>query len=163
MRRMSFSAAGRLGRVLLLGLLVVAVGCRSQGSVTGKVTFNGEPMPGGTVSFLPVKGTGGGNATIDPKDGSYHMDKLPVGKVKVAVLPAQEPKLPKGVKGIGPPKDTPLPEEAKGAFNLGKGGGKYVPVPKEYTDPETSKLEVEVKPGQNTYNIDLKGPAPIKK
>ncbi len=156
MRRMCFSTTGRL--LVGLGLLVLVAGCSRQGSVRGKVTYNGTAMPGGYVSFVPVQGGGGGTASIDPKDGTYEVPKLPTGKMKVSVRPAQEAKVPKGVKTFGPPKDVGPPDLGK-TFGPGSSGAKHVPIPEKYTDPDTSKLEVEIKAGQNTYDIPLTGPA----
>ena len=40
--------------------------------VTGKVTLNGDPVPNGTVFFVPIEGTeGGASSGAIGKDGTY--------------------------------------------------------------------------------------------
>lgn len=158
MRRMNFSTTNRLGWVVVLGLLMLVAGCSSKASISGKVTYNGEPMPGGSITFMPVQGGGGGTAKIDPKDGSYEMTSLPTGKMKIGVAPIVQPVMPRGMKPYGPPPGSGAPPEALKGLNSGSTEGKHVPVPQEYTDPESSSLEVEVKSGKNTHNVELKGP-----
>jgi len=158
MRRVHFCTTRRLGWVVLFGLLVLVSGCSRKASISGKVTYNGLPMPGGYVIFAPVEGGGGGTASIDPKDGSYEILDLPTGKMKIAVKPAQDPAMPRGMNAYGPPKDSGAPADAMKGLNQGSKGSKYVPVPLEKTDPETSALEVEVKAGKNTHDISLTGP-----
>jgi hypothetical protein len=54
------------------------------------------------------------------------------------------------------PKDSGAPE------SFGKGlatGAKYVPLPEKYLSAESTDIEVEVKSGKNTHNIELRGPA----
>ena len=42
----------RLGALAVAALLAGAAGCRSQGSVTGRITYRGKPVRGGTVLFV---------------------------------------------------------------------------------------------------------------
>jgi hypothetical protein len=153
----NFSTTSRLGWVVLFGLLVLVAGCSRKASVSGKVTYNGEPMPGGYVTFSPVEGGGGGTGSIDPKDGSYEIPDLPPGKMKIGVKPAQAPSMPRGMPNYGPPKDSGAPPDAMKGLNAGS-KGKYVPVSPEVLDPTTSSLEFEVKSGKNTKDISLSGP-----
>ena len=53
------------------------------GTVSGKVTFNGEPLRGGSIYFTGEKSKA--SAKIDP-DGTYIARKLPVGPLKVRIL-----------------------------------------------------------------------------
>jgi hypothetical protein len=157
MRRMNFSTTSRLGCLVVFGLLVLVAGCGRKASISGKVLYNGEPMPGGQVTFVPVGGGPPGTAGIDPKDGSYEIPSLSTGKMKIGVTSVQQPRMPSGIK-FGPPKDSGAPPEATKAFNPGSKGDKYVPISKHYNDPDTSNLEFEVKAGKNTHDIELSGP-----
>jgi hypothetical protein len=140
-----------------LGLLLVvgATGCgTSVGSVSGKVTFKGEPVGGGIVTFhLPGKPAK--TAPIGP-DGSYSIDDVPIGELKIAVdtstaKPAEPP--PEGTV----PQNMP-PEARKSAVYGGKRpeGGKYVEIPANYSDTNTSGLTYTVKTGSQTHKIELK-------
>ncbi|HZT78599.1 MAG TPA: carboxypeptidase regulatory-like domain-containing protein [Gemmataceae bacterium] len=54
--------------------------------VQGKVTLDGQPLPGGKVTFVPAKGSDvkSRDADID-KDGSYRIPDLPPGQYKIAI------------------------------------------------------------------------------
>ncbi len=71
---------------LCVSLPCFATGCGgSKGKVTGKVTMsNGEPLPGGTITFVPVGGNGNvASAWINP-DGTYELE-APTGECKVSI------------------------------------------------------------------------------
>jgi hypothetical protein len=153
-----------LGLTVLLSLVLVT-GCKSRGSVSGKVLFKSQPVTGGYVVFSGEKG-GGKSAQINPQDGTYSLDDLPTGTYKLAVQP-HEVKVsrsgpggragggpPKGM--FGPPKDTPLPSGVDPkSFDPTAGAGKAVPIPKQYQDPDTSGLTFEVKKGENKHDITV--------
>jgi hypothetical protein len=118
------------------------------GTVTGKVTLDGEPVPQGcAVSFVSPAGF-----TASAKvgaGGSYtllNVDKpeIPVASYKVAV--------------------AQLAAEVSGAdydkyMSAGGGGeAKSAPeaIPAKYQTAETSGLSFDVKQGPNTFNIELK-------
>ena len=153
---------------LLLGLLILSAGCRPRprsvehGEVTGKVLFQGQPLPGGTVSFVAVNGGFADTGRID-ENGNYQL-KSPVGEVKIGVdnrmfriqSPTQgdkkEPKSAREKKMAESQKD----QSAKGGVLKGH----YVQIPESYTDPATSGLTYTVIPGSQTHNIELSEGAP---
>lgn len=144
---------------LSLGLLMFLVGCRNARSVqhaevSGRVLFQGNPLPGGTVNFVSLIG-GFANAAVIDENGNYHINS-PVGEVEIGVsnkmlagsggLTRDEAKGPKTLrdeKASGQKKKGPLVK------------GRYVPIPKKYLDPHTSGLRYTVKPGSQTYDIEL--------
>jgi|SRR5579875_344133 len=149
---------------LLLGLLILSAGCGSGSprsvehtEVKGKVLFQGKPLPGGTVSFVAVNGAFAWTGPID-ENGNYEV-KAPVGEVRIGVdnrmLQKQSSK-----QGGEPMEMKTLREKMEGDVSkdqLPKGRlkGRYVPIPKKYTDPSTSGLTYTVKPGPQTYDIEL--------
>jgi hypothetical protein len=124
---------------MTLALAVVAIlsaGCARDfefAQVRGTVTYEGKPLPEGTVLFVP-SGSGIASAgTIQP-DGTYRLlsrkvgDGAVVGHQKVAVVPPYEPQTPD-----------------------------YPKFPLKYQDAETSGFEIEVrKDVENVFDIDLK-------
>jgi len=65
----------RLGgaAALLLAVLALVVGCSSEppmAQVSGKVTFKGQPVPAGWISFIPESGKGSARV-CQIKDGMY--------------------------------------------------------------------------------------------
>src|SRR5262249_16652714 len=141
-----------LGAGLLLAL--AAAGCApGTAELSGKVTYRGQALPGGTVTVYCQDGqivSGHLGA-----DGSYRIAHLPPGPAK---LPAASP--PPAPGGLGLRHEFP---PAKGGPNLSgpdetqaaPGGGKYVPIPERYRDPEQSGLALTLSPGDQAHNINL--------
>src|SRR5262245_6990748 len=81
------------GRLLLLGLLALSVGCgpnyKARATVKGKVTFGGKALTVGSVMFHG-KDNLTGSATID-KDGNFVMNDAPIGEVKITVTVPKPP------------------------------------------------------------------------
>ena len=154
---------------LLLALTVLAIlasGCKNKGapcSISGKVTYNGNPVTGGTVGFYPVEGEGPSYTTAIGPDGTYSTTDLPVGEVAVTVETGsanKDKKMPvygkgQGGGGVGDPQGekqgavSPQPKDFQG------GGGAYVAIPLKYNLPTTSGLKVKLEKGKNTYDIPL--------
>jgi hypothetical protein len=110
--------------------------------VWGKVTYKGEPVTKGTVSFKPVDPAGSpASGTIDA-DGSYSLQSnepgdgaLP-GEYKVAVSTVTTDQ----ILDYIPKKRVAKPKS---------------PVPEKYANPETSGITRTVKPGRNDIPIEL--------
>src|SRR5262245_33527823 len=110
--------------LLLIGGLLGVGGCNQprNGTVTGRVTLKGQPVPDAMVLFIPDAGPAAGSVT--KADGTYELtshqpgDGVVVGHCKIGVYPAN------------PEKPTRQ-------------------VPAKFHDPETSGLTAEVAAGAN--------------
>jgi hypothetical protein len=163
-------SAGPLALAALLG----AAGCQSYGDVTGKVTYKGQPLKGGSVTFT-TPGKGSVSAPIG-EDGSYTASHVPAGDAKIAVeTKSVGPPAPTSVGGMaigsgrgpmvkGPPKmtapkDSDLPKDAHAPMSTAPPKvdyKRYVKIPEQFGDPEQSGLTLKVTGGPQTHNIDLK-------
>jgi len=159
-------ARGRCHFVRWLALLVVLpalAGCGpARGTLSGRVLYRGQPVPGGWVTFRPADPAANTvHALIDP-DGRYEAT-LPVGDVAISVDNREwaPPAPPLG--SIVPPQ-AHLPPEAQpkagAAAEAPKGGrerlpGGYLPIPEKYADADTSGLRYAVRRGADTYQIEL--------
>ncbi|MGL4553200.1 MAG: hypothetical protein ACRC33_18705 [Gemmataceae bacterium] len=126
----------RAALVLAAGLL--AAGCGSGESplaVSGKVTFNGEPVTEGSVQFNDEK-TGRGSEVDLKADGTYQAS-LFAAEYKVVVTP---PYLTDESKS-GPPS---------GSYKKVKN------IPGKYHSTDTSGLQAAVAPGKTVHDFDLK-------
>lgn len=127
----------RFAKPAFLCLALIAMGCGTKASnVSGKVTYKGQALTAGTVTLIPSDGvvrTG----TIGT-DGSYKIENVPAGAVKIGVTTpaARGNKPPPGGRGETPAPAAPAP--AAGA----------VSVPENYRDAATSGLTGEVKAGE---------------
>lgn len=126
-------------------LLAVAVGCggNKTGDVSGIVTFQGKPMPGGFINFYTVTADGritNQKSSLIGDDGTYSVTKVPIGDVKITVQAPpgalQENMTEKG----GMPKRLPPP----------------VNLPLQYQSVEQTDLKYTVTPGKQTHDIELK-------
>lgn len=140
------------GLLLLSGALMVA-GCggSSVGTISGKVSYKGQALKGGTVSVIPKSGPV--QSSTIAEDGGYRLAKVPVGPAQIAVeTESLRPKEQKSLPGpyAKAPKDALPP-------GLVMGDAKhYVKIPEQYADAEKSGLSLDVKSGKNDHNIDLK-------
>ncbi len=154
----------RIGGCLSLGLLILLAGCgkarrgEEQGEVSGKVLFQGKPLPGGRVSFVAANG-GYANSEIIDENGNYKI-KAPVGDVKISVDNSMLER--KRFSGGGPPKGMHRPRPPGAEAEEKPIKGQWVKIPNEYRDPSTSGLSYTVKKGAQTHDIELsdKPPSP---
>jgi hypothetical protein len=134
--------------VALLSLL--AAGCRKEpmpdfGHVKGVLKAKGKPLKGMIVTFLPDPGQGNNwainaSATTD-EQGAYELGYgykgvtgkgAAVGWNIVTVLDTRYASIPQG--GKLPPR----------LFSI------------DYGEPSRTPLKIEVKPGENEFNLDVK-------
>ena len=96
----------------LLFLLPILAGCSPRtGHVTGKVTYNGQPVPAGWIQFRPDD-PAQNSVTVELKeDGSFEVD-LPAGAVTVTIDNREwEPRAAGAIPSI--PAGIPLSPEAR--------------------------------------------------
>jgi hypothetical protein len=109
--------------------------------VKGKVAYNGEPVPKGTVTFQPDDGQAAVGeiqpdgsyelATFGPKDGAV----LGHHKVMIIANTGNPNMIPGSTPGYVKPKDL---------------------IPKKYNQLQTSGLEATVSKDKTTFDFDLK-------
>ena len=143
--------------------LVFAFGCQNgnpntPASVKGKVTYKGEPVPGGRVTFVP-KAEGVAPTAILGADGTYSIADAPAGDFTVTVdneflnpdkkAPAYPGSAQAGNNpmGSGPPPGAPAAAAAP--------TGKYVKIPKKYADAKESTLTAKLAAGTQTQDFKL--------
>jgi hypothetical protein len=147
---------GRAPLLALLGLAaLLPAGCGwGKGDVTGTVTFNGEPIPWGRITFLSQVGKKEARSARII-NGRYTLKGCPGGPARIGVESFKAPKAPPGAGGFMferqkemDPDSIPPPELV----------GKYLEIPLHYADPSTSELEYTVRRGSQEHDITL-GPA----
>lgn len=142
-------------RISLVGLLAMLVvinssGCGSDSPktvpVTGKVSYNGQPVTSGTLMLIPA-GEGGYGATGQiQSDGTFQLtsfkpnDGAAPGNYKVTI--------------------QVFPDEESGGEELGLpgaefGAGKKPPIPLGYSDPETTKLTALINDAETELDLKL--------
>lgn len=129
---------------LLGGAACLAViGCGAgKGDVTGKVTFKGEPLKGGYVSFVSEGGGPSFTGTIND-DGTYLVPNVQAGKYKVCV-DTESLKSSSGQGGPGMPPGAKGPGGPPGA----KGPGGYAPTSYTPTGGTTDNLAKAAETGK---------------
>lgn len=137
-------------------------------SVSGKVSYNGKALKGGSVSFVSSEGLPSDSGAIG-EDGSYKVPNITSGKYKVCVdtsyLMAASSKGPPmvaspAIKSKAPPKDAVVPEGYKPSspadMAAAANAKKFVKIPSKYMDATQTDLSIDIKGGSQTYDIDLK-------
>jgi len=135
------------GAVLVAALL--AAGCgSSKGEVSGKVTFNGEAVGSGLVTF---HGSHSVVAAPIAADGTFTASKVPAESVKITVETMPPP------PGGGSTGKSGVQHVGMGAADSpgDKPAGKYVKIPPKYSLPSTSGLSLDVKSGRQQHDIAL--------
>ncbi|MDI9445306.1 MAG: carboxypeptidase-like regulatory domain-containing protein [Planctomycetota bacterium] len=112
-------------------------GCGSSepptGQVAGKVTYQGEPVTKGVVTFVNSETGIGASSELD-SSGAYRIESVRAGDYQVAIQPPS----------------APSPEEmAEGAK------AEKSPIPAKYHDPQASGLTATVNEGANTADFDV--------
>ncbi len=128
--------------VIWLTVVITLSGCSRSGfdsSVSGSVTLDGKTLGQGGVVFVPISESKNPSVGTIRRNGSYALKTantpgLNSGKYRVTVSALDTPNPPPGVRDTTPAKQL---------------------VPEKYTNINTSGIEYDVKPGSNTFNIDL--------
>lgn len=156
--------------LVLTALAVSAPGCGGEGlelvPVTGKVTFNGEPVDKAEIAFIrdstvtPSKGPAPAAITTTGPDGSFKLftrdrEGAVPGKYKVTVQKTSR---------VDMDFPDPLPPEYTDQVDYMRKNNMtpYPLLPKEYSDISFTPLSYEVTddPDKNTFEIALEGKAP---
>jgi hypothetical protein len=130
-------------RSLLIAALCCALlpACNSSSGppryqVSGKVTYSGQPVEEGTITFADAT-TGQVNEGLLSPGGSYFTE-LPAGSFKVSITPPLVE-----TKGTG---DSPPDQIEKNVTNI----------PKKYRRQESSGLTADIAKDKRTFDFDLK-------
>ena len=122
---------------ILFGLVVsvcVCAGCESggppMGSISGKVTYEGQPLAADSQGFVTIVNdkTGSGASAVLDASGNYHIPSVRIGEYTVCV------------HSMPPPP-----------------GGEWIKldIPDKYQDLESSGLTATVKEGKNIADFGL--------
>ena len=132
------------GGLLVLGCVALAVRFfrDSEPTVTGRVRLDNEPLPRGSIAWIPIEGTPGpgGGGEIN-NEGKYEIKRgLRPGKYRVEIRSTRT--LPER-KVLNPTIPAELVDEEVSV------------IPERYNTQ--SKLIREITPGSNVLHFDLKG------
>lgn len=136
---------------VIASLCLGAIGCGgSTTSVSGKITYNGEPVEDGFVSFRPADGTGQ-VFSANIVNGEYKAAQAVPGSRVVSIHGTKKVKL-----ALSSEESAKIAAEQAAA---GQGGlqmteaADYIP-----DDAEGNNQTHEIASGDQTMNFDLKGP-----
>lgn len=162
------------GRWFGLGIVSLALftllGCGSSGTLHGKVTHAGSALPAGTKLIFYHEKSDRSFPTEVTSDGTYSIDKLPTGTVKIAVQPVEGSGYSGGagaMQGANKKEKSAItfapsggdviapPGNLGGGISGGTGPKSIVHIDPNLKDPKTTTLSVEVKGGNQEHNIDV--------
>ncbi len=136
-------------------LILLGCGGEDLGSVTGKVTMDGQPLPNAIVTFVPE---GGGRTGIGKTDanGEYTLvfaggEGATIGKNKVAVTTAPEAAEVSGMRSDSPEYAA---QASGGTMSDYSKPAVIEKIPARYN--KSTELTFDVTSGSNVYDIELK-------
>jgi hypothetical protein len=146
--------------------LVIFLGCGSSDApklapVTGSVAFNGQPVAGATVSFIPENANGRMATGVTDKDGKFQLstnainDGAVIGEHKILVVKSESGGGPATVEKWDPKVDISKKYvEMKDANKLA--GDIKMSLPVKYASVDSTPLKENVKAdGQNNFVLQL--------
>lgn len=136
---------------LLTGVLLGISGCGAATTVSGTVTYEGEPIEEGWVTFMPVDGSGS-EAGAKITDGEYHVEEITPGEKTVQVVGVKE------VPWVASSEEMER-QSRENPKLVGDGRDLVYPADTVPPDAEGNNQRVTVKEGPQTLNFGLKKPA----
>jgi hypothetical protein len=144
-----------------LGLAALA-GCttnnpQAPARISGTVTYNGTPVPAGTVVFHTAEQ--GTYSTRLTTNGTFEIRDVPKGKMAVtieteSVNPAKKPQEAYGGSKGAKQYAERLAAEGKAAADKTP-PEQYMKIPSKYADKETTPLSIEAAAGAQVQNFTL--------
>lgn len=126
----------------LLAACIVGCGGGAACSLSGQVTFDGQPIPDGNIRLNPIEGTPGVGGATKIVDGAYEIaegDGMLAGKHEVLIS---------ATRGTG---RMVRAENLDGGPSQTEHIEQYIPARYNHD----TELELELKPGENTENFSL--------
>lgn len=130
--------------LLLVVCCCLSIGCRGKtngkemGTVTGKITVEGQPLANARVNYVSSQIGAGASGELK-EDGTYTLEgPIPVGTYKVFLTPPGLGDIP-----AGDPRAANIPTKLTG-------------VAKKYQSAATTGWTAQVKAGKNEFNFDVK-------
>jgi hypothetical protein len=132
--------------------LLLCAGCSGKGDVTGTVTYKGDPLPFGRITFISE---GSYHRTVSSMivRGKYTISDFPAGPVKVSIesyKPPTKEQIEKNKKDPALGVEQPIPPELLEGPPL-----KEMKIPPKFADPEKSGQTYTVEKGSQTKDFDL--------
>ena len=134
-----------------LGLLgLAAAGCGGGAAVSGNVTYDGQPVENGAITFVSADGKGP-TAGAQISEGFYRVKEISPGEKIVQI---------EEFKNVALVQTTAeLQQQAEEAAQRGQTADPAEPPATIPADAEGNNATVEVKPGKQTIDFHLKPPA----
>jgi len=148
----------RIVTVSLLALVLAGCGPKrtKSGTVSGKVSYKGQPVNGAALLLYPAAG---GDAAINVgvnQAGEFHIVDVPAGEYKIVVRGTA------GAQQVDPRmlKNMPPDKRAEAEAKLkDMNTPPTIKFPDKYKDPKTTDLKVTITDKNETKDLDLQGPA----
>ncbi len=131
-------------------LLFAGCGSSTTTSASGRVTYQTKPVENGAISFLPADGHGP-TAGTPIVDGRYEIPNLVSGK-KIVQIVAEK-------KNNGPVSHDQRARQASESAKRGGTSPNAEQADEIPADADGNNRQIEVKPGSQTLDFDLKSKA----
>jgi hypothetical protein len=148
----------RIVTVSLVALLLAGCGPKrpKTGTVSGKVSYKGQPVNGAALLLYPAAGGSTAITVGVNQEGEFHIVDVPAGEYKIVVqgtAGAQQVD-PRLLKSMPPEKQAEVKEKLS-HMNTPP----TIRFPDKYKDPKTTDLKVTVTDKDQSMDLDLQGTA----
>lgn len=149
-------------RIVLVSIsIVLLMGCTSKrstnGSISGKLTYNGKPVNGALLRLIPASKEGEEVRIPVTQEGTYSSTGVPAGDYKVVIQGTQlPPDVEKTMKQMPKGMDPAKAEEMKQKFQQSHQEVPTIPFPNKYKKADTTDLKWTITQGKQELNLDLK-------
>lgn len=142
-----------MDRLRYLGLLgfCVLVGCKSDAGpltpVSGNITFDGKPLAGARVLFIPVGDTlGHGGSGVTRDDGGYEIIAIRNNNRKGLLPGAYKVTLSRVLRGDGSPLPPDVPQQGSDAVET---------IPEQYCKRDLTPFSATITADAKTFDFVL--------
>jgi hypothetical protein len=140
-------------RWLFLVLALLASACSRTCVVSGEVTYEGQPVNDGTITFLPADGKGP-SAGGPIKQGKFEVQGLAPGPKVVEVIATKPVNFARSSEEMAKRYDA--------AKARGDPSGLIDPADVIPADAQGNRVTIEIKPGRQTHDFRLTKPSKKK-
>jgi hypothetical protein len=135
----------------LVVMLLFLAGCGGgknapTGTVTGKITYKGQPVNGAALQLIQTTGQGDSHNIPVTQEGTFNVSSVPVGEYIVVVVPAAGSPMHVGKNASAEVKAKA--DEMKITPTI--------PIPEKYKQRLKSDLRLTVTAGVTTQDFELK-------
>jgi hypothetical protein len=143
----------RLVIISIVFLPLMGCGKRSQGVVSGTITYNGNPVNGVMLHLHPVSGEDNDISIPVNQEGKFSSANIPPGEYKIVVEAPKTNRMPAVPKGGDPAKAEEMKQKFQQAYQQ---KAPAIPYPDKYKTLQQTDLKCTITQNNPPLTLELK-------